>query len=151
MLHGIGKPVRRKEDLPFITGKGRYTADINLPNQLHLAVYRAPVAHAKINSINTQAALAADGVVAVIVAEDLAVGGIKIMRTVWPLVSKDGSPMRDHDHPVLATGKMAYFGEPPQRAPITIASYTFFPLGQPSTFPAAVASGISTSLPVPTS
>ena len=112
MLHGIGRPVRRKEDLPFITGQGRYTADIDLPNQLHLAVYRAPVAHAKINSIDATKARAADGVVAVIVAEDLAAGGVKDMRTVWPLVSKDGSPMRDHYQPVLATGKMAYFGEP---------------------------------------
>ena len=112
MLHGIGRPVRRKEDLPFITGRGRYTADISLPDQLHLAVYRAPVAHATINSIDTTTARAAEGVVAVIVAEDLAAGGIKDMRTVWPLVSKDGSPMRDHYQPVLATGKMAYFGEP---------------------------------------
>ena len=74
MLHGIGKPVRRKEDRPILTGQGRYTADITFPEQLYLAVYRAPVAHARINSINTEAARAAEGVVAVITAKELAAG-----------------------------------------------------------------------------
>jgi len=51
-LHGV--PLRR-EDARFITGSGRFVADINLPGQLHCAFVRSPHAYAQINSIDTQA------------------------------------------------------------------------------------------------
>ena len=112
MIHGIGKPVRRKEDVRFITGQGQYTADINLPRQLHLVVLRAPVAHAKINGIDTQKAAAATGVVAVITAQDLDKAGVKDMPCKTKIWSRDGSEMPKIEHPVLAKEKMVYFGEP---------------------------------------
>ena len=111
-LHGIGKPVRRKEDLRFITGHGQYTADVTLPRQLYLAVCRAPVAHARILSMDTSAARAAPGVVAVITAPDLEAAGIKCIPCVWPLGNKDGRPMYEPPHHILARDKVVYGGEP---------------------------------------
>ena len=112
MLQGIGKPVRRKEDLRFITGRGRYTADIELPGQLYLAVSRSPFAHARIKAIDTRAAAAADGVVAVITADDLTAAGYKTIRCVWPINNKDGTPMPEPDRHVLAKDKAVHVGDP---------------------------------------
>ncbi len=112
MIHGIGQPVRRKEDKRFITGQGQYTADINFPGQLHLAVLRSPVAHGKINGINVEQAKRAEGVVAVITSDDLIAGGVRDMPCKIKISSRDGTEMPIIEHPVLAIGKMLYFGEP---------------------------------------
>ena len=112
MLHGIGKPVRRKEDLRFITGRGQYTADIEIPGQLYLAVSRSPHAHAKIKGIDTTAAAAAEGVVAVITPDDLRAAGYKTIRCAWPLDDKHGVAMPEPDRYVLATGKAMHVGDP---------------------------------------
>ncbi|MGB6507135.1 MAG: xanthine dehydrogenase family protein molybdopterin-binding subunit, partial [Xanthobacteraceae bacterium] len=69
---GIGASVRRKEDQRFITGKGHYTDDINRPGQTYAYFLRSPHAHAKIKSIDTKAAAAAPGVVAVLTGTELA-------------------------------------------------------------------------------
>ena len=62
---GIGAPVKRVEDRRFLTGRGTYTDDISRPGQTHAYMLRSPHAHARIKSIDTAAAKAADGVVAV--------------------------------------------------------------------------------------
>ena len=62
----------RKEDPRFLIGRGRFIDDITLPNMAHAAALRSPHAHARIKSINTSAALALPGVVAVITGEDAA-------------------------------------------------------------------------------
>ncbi len=54
---GIGAAVRRKEDLRFITGKGRYTDDINRPGQTYIYFVRSPHAHAKIKKIDSAEAV----------------------------------------------------------------------------------------------
>ncbi len=112
MLHGIGKPVRRKEDRRFITGNGRYTADTTFPNQAHLVIHRAPVAHAHINSIDVQEARTAEGVIAVFTARELMANGPKNLPCLWPAINYDGTPMCEPEHPLLATYKMVYYGEP---------------------------------------
>ena len=74
---GIGASVRRKEDKRFLTGNGRYTDDINRPNQTYGYFLRSSVAHATINGIDTSAASAADGVVAVFTSADMeGIGGL---------------------------------------------------------------------------
>jgi hypothetical protein len=50
---GIGRPVRRREDLRLLLGKGRYSDDLNLPNQAHAVMVRSPHAHARIHSIES--------------------------------------------------------------------------------------------------
>ena len=52
----IGKPIKRREDNRFLTGKGKYTDDIKLPGMLHAAFVRSPYAHAQLVSIDIKAA-----------------------------------------------------------------------------------------------
>ena len=107
---GIGAAVRRKEDARFLTGRGRYTDDINLPGQTYASIVRSPEAHAAIGSIDTSAAASAPGVVAVITGADLeGVGGLPCG---WQVHSKDGSPMVEPQHPVLATDRVRHVGDP---------------------------------------
>ena len=65
----------RHEDLRLITGRGRFTADVNLPGQLHAAMVRSDRAHARILSVDVEAAAKADGVVAVLTAADVEAAG----------------------------------------------------------------------------
>ena len=107
---GIGAAVRRKEDLRFVRGAGKYTDDMNLEGQAYAYILRSPHAHASIRSIDTSAARASDGVIAVFTAEDMtAVGGIPCG---WQVHSKDGNPMAEPKHPVLAEGKVRHTGDP---------------------------------------
>jgi len=68
----IGKSVPRLEDRPLVTGAGRFAADVNFPDQLHMRVVRSPVAHGRLRGIDASAALAMDGVFAVWTFEDVA-------------------------------------------------------------------------------
>src|SRR3989441_10106404 len=68
----LGRPVPRIEDLPLVTGRGRYAGDINFPHQLHMRIVRSPKAHGRILSIDTAAALALPGVYAVLTNADIA-------------------------------------------------------------------------------
>ena len=108
---GIGAPVRRKEDFRFITGKGRYVDDINRPGQAYAYFLRSPHAHANIRGIDTSAAMAAPGVVAVFTGEDLAADKVGGLICGWMIHSKDGSPMKAGAHPALAQGKVRYVGD----------------------------------------
>src|ERR1700731_3274826 len=67
---GIGQPVRRREDLRLITGQGRYTDDLKLPGQAYAAMVRSPHAHAVLRAIDTTAAKAVPGVLAVLTGKD---------------------------------------------------------------------------------
>ena len=73
--NGIGAAVKRREDFRFLTGQGRYTDDINRPGQTYAYILRSDQAHAKI-SVDTSAAAAADGVVAVFTGDDMEVGSL---------------------------------------------------------------------------
>src|SRR4051794_6670095 len=67
---GIGKLVRRREDVRLLTGNGHYADDFSLPNQVYAHVLRAPHAHATIAGIDATAALALPGVLAVLIGAD---------------------------------------------------------------------------------
>ncbi|MCV2367907.1 xanthine dehydrogenase family protein molybdopterin-binding subunit [Roseateles oligotrophus] len=105
----IGQSIRRREDARFLTGRGQYTDDIVLPRQTFAYFLRSPYAHALIKSIDTAAAVAAEGVLAVYTGEHFrAVGGLPCG---WLIKSLDGSPMKEPKHPVLADGKVRYVGD----------------------------------------
>ncbi len=108
---GIGASVRRVEDQRFITGAGQYVDDINRPGQSYAVFVRSPHAHAKINGIDTSAASAAPGVLAVFTGADLAKDKIGGLICGWMIHSKDGSPMKAGAHPALAVGKVRYVGD----------------------------------------
>jgi carbon-monoxide dehydrogenase large subunit len=107
---GIGAAVRRKEDQRFLTGRGNYVDDINRPGQSFAAFVRSPHAHAEIKSINTSAAEAGDGVIAVLTGADVAADGIGGLPCGWGITSKDGNPMAEPGWPILADGKVRYVG-----------------------------------------
>jgi carbon-monoxide dehydrogenase large subunit len=109
-FEGIGASVRRKEDLRFLSGRGQYVDDLEKPGQAHAFILRSPHAHARIGKIDTAAARAMPGVVAVYTGEDTAkLGGIPCG---WGINNKDGSPMAEPKHPVLAEGKVRHVGDP---------------------------------------
>ena len=96
----LGKSVKRKEDDRFLRGRGNYVDDVKLPGMLHMAILRSPVAHARINSIDTSAAQALPGVVAVVTGELLAQHKLAWM----PTLSGDTQA-------VLATDKVRMQGQ----------------------------------------
>ena len=111
MSEGIGAPVKRKEDKRFITGKGKYTDDIRMENQAYAAFARSPHAHAEINGIETSAAEAMSGVIAVLDGAQLTGDGIGNLICGWAISSKDGSPMNMGAWSALATEKVRYVGD----------------------------------------
>ena len=82
---GIGQAVTREEDPRLLVGHGRYVNDHNLPGQAHAYLLRSPHAHAEITSIDTAAAAAAPGVLAVYTGEDVAADGIGWPKMAGPL------------------------------------------------------------------
>ena len=108
----IGTPLRRKEDLRFLTGQGRYTDDFNRPGQLWAYILRSPHAHATLGAIDSTATLAAPGVIAVYTGADLAAAGIGGLPCGWGITDKHGKPMTEPVHPVLAQGKVRHVGDP---------------------------------------
>jgi len=111
-FEGIGASVRRKEDHRFLSGNGNYTDDINRPGQLYAVIRRADRPHARLLGIDTTAAAAAPGVVAVYTGVDMQADGIGGVPCGWQVHNKDGSPMAEPPHPVLATGKVRHVGDP---------------------------------------
>jgi carbon-monoxide dehydrogenase large subunit len=99
-IGGVGHSVRRVEDERFVQGAGHYVDDIVLPGMLHLALLRSPVPHARIVSIDTAAAAAVDGVVAVLTGRDLEAYNLAWM----PTLSGDTQA-------VLATDKVRFQGQ----------------------------------------
>ena len=107
---GIGASPKRREDVRFLTGKGRYTDDINVAGQTHVVFLRSDVAHGTIKSIDIAAAEAMDGVVRIFTSKDFeGVGGIPCG---WQITSRDGNVMQEPKHPVLAEGKVRHVGDP---------------------------------------
>ena len=107
----IGKSIARKEDQRFLTGVGQYTDDVVMPRQTYAAFLRSPHAHARIRSLDTGAASAAPGVVAIFTGADLQESKIGGLPCGWLIHSKDGTPMKEPAHPVLAHEKVRHVGD----------------------------------------
>jgi len=97
---GIGESIKRKEDGRFLVGRGNYLDDVSLPGMLHMAILRSPHAHARIRSIDSAAASAVPGVVAVVTGELMAQHNLAWM----PTLSGDTQA-------VLATDKVRFQGQ----------------------------------------
>ncbi len=106
---GIGAPLKRREDVRFLTGKGRYTDDINRPGQAHVHFLRSDVAHGRIRTLETDAAAAMPGVLKVFTSEDFKDAGS--LPTAWLITSRDGSPQQEPRHPILAEDVVRHVGE----------------------------------------
>jgi carbon-monoxide dehydrogenase large subunit len=111
-FEGIGAAVRRKEDFRFLAGRGQYTDDINRPGQTHAFILRSPHAHAEIKGIDLSAAKGMPGVLAIFTGADMAAENIGGLPCGWQIHNKDGSPMAEPPHPVIAIGKARHVGDP---------------------------------------
>ena len=105
MKFGIGQPVTRQEDPVLLKGQGRYTDDINLPNQAYAVMVRSQVAHGIIKGIDTSAAKQMPGVLGVWTGADLNAAGFGPLKTLIPVPNRDGSPMKT---PVLGSPSAVY-------------------------------------------
>src|SRR4051812_45083046 len=107
----IGQPLKRREDARFLTGAGQYTDDVVMHGQTYAVFLRSPHAHARIRSINLDAAKQAPGVVHIFTGADLAEAKVGGLPCGWLIHSKDGSPMKEPPHPALAQGKVRHVGD----------------------------------------
>jgi len=108
---GIGAPVRRKEDARFLTGRGRFVADLVFPGELHCAFVRSPHAHARFARIEVKAAGRAPGVIAVFTGADMEADKVGAMKSLWPLRMADGRTMNEPPRWALARGAVRHVGE----------------------------------------
>ena len=107
---GIGASIKRREDVRFLTGDGNYTDDINVAGQAYVYFLRSTVAHGTLKGVDTGAASAMPGVKKIFTGDDFTeVGGIPCG---WQITSRDGEPMKEPRHPVLAHGKVRHVGDP---------------------------------------
>ena len=106
MDNPLGSSLRRKEDQRLITGRGRYVEDLHFPGMLHTAFVRSPHAHARVRSIDTGAARAMAGVVAVYTARDLP----ECARPIPPSIAAPAG-FRPTAQPVFADPLVRYVGE----------------------------------------
>jgi aerobic carbon-monoxide dehydrogenase large subunit len=102
----VGKARLRKEDAHLITGRSRFTDNMVLPGMLHLAMVRTPYAHAKITAVDTAAAKASPGVIAVLTGADVA-GEQGSLPNAWPITPDQKAPA----HPAIAVDEVAFSGE----------------------------------------
>ncbi len=108
---GVGQGVPRWEDPRLLRGGGRYTDDFNRQGQAYGHVLRSPHAHAKINSIDTSAAKAAPGVLAVYTGDDVAAAGLGGIPCAVPRQKPDGSPMFTPPNMALRTDRVRLVGD----------------------------------------
>jgi carbon-monoxide dehydrogenase large subunit len=102
----VGRSLPRLEDLPLVTGNGRFAADVSFAHQLHMRVIRSAHAHGRLISIDACAARTADGVVAVWTAADVA----DIPPIDFRLTRIEG--LDPYRQPILARERVRYVGEP---------------------------------------
>mgnify|MGYP001800311755 FL=1 len=109
---GKSQPVKRVEDVRFLTGTGRYVDDIAPDDALHGYVLRASVAHGEIAVLDVGAAREADGVHLVVTVDDLEAAGVTLAMGATVLTNRDGSKAAAPLRPLLAKGRVRFVGEP---------------------------------------
>ncbi|HYM17201.1 MAG TPA: xanthine dehydrogenase family protein molybdopterin-binding subunit [Micropepsaceae bacterium] len=109
MKFGIGQPVRRREDIRFVTGTGHYLDDLKLLSQVHAAFVRSPHAHARILSVDASAAESAPGVLGVLTAKDVEGAGSIPVRSL--VKNRDGSDIKQSPKALLPGDKVRFTGE----------------------------------------
>ena len=119
MRFGIGQPVTRKEDPRFLTGRGRYVADIDLARQAYAVMVFSPHAHASIRAIDKEAAEQMPGVLAVLTGEDWAADGLGTLDPETMPEDMGGPKGFRTKRPPLAQGRVRHVGE---RVAVVIAA-----------------------------
>jgi carbon-monoxide dehydrogenase large subunit len=110
-LFKIGDAPKRREDLRFVTGRGRYLDDMTFESLAHAVVLRSPHAHARIKHVDAATARAAPGVLAVLTAADAAADGLSALRPGAETNTVTGEPFLFEPQPLLAADKVRHVGE----------------------------------------
>ncbi|MCW5876101.1 MAG: xanthine dehydrogenase family protein molybdopterin-binding subunit [Anaerolineales bacterium] len=106
----FGERIKRNEDPRLLTGRALFVDDVDLPNMAHIAFVRSPYAHARIKSIDTSAARALSGVVAVYTAADLGdYWRTGVLNVGVPPI--EGAEFNERLHPIIAKDKVRHVGE----------------------------------------
>ena len=108
---GSGQAVRRLEDESLLSGAGRYTDDVTLPEQAHLVFLRSSYPHARIVSIDTSAAAAMPGVVRVITGAEMVEAGVKPLPGAAGFKRADGSDSASPPRRAIAHERTRFVGE----------------------------------------
>jgi len=108
---GSGRAINRVEDPLLVTGRGRYTDDIEHPGQLHAVFVRSTVAHAELRGIDTAAAREMPGVVAIYTGADLVAAGVKPLPGPAGFPRPDGKPAASAARHALAHDRVRHVGE----------------------------------------
>ena len=109
---GRSQPVTRIEDQRFLTGAGRYVDDIAPEDALVAHVLRSPVAHGTIAALDVSAAREAEGVHAVLTAEDLEAAGLDLRMQAVRVPNRDGTKGAATERLLLARDRVRFVGEP---------------------------------------
>lgn len=107
MARYVGAPIRRREDIRFLTGRATYVDDVKLPRMLHAAVLRSPRAHARIRSLDTSRAQALPGVAWVFTLKEIGEMAQPVPIRMYRLPG-----LEKYLQPLLARDKVRYVGEP---------------------------------------
>ena len=108
---GSGRSVLRVEDDKLLTGKGSFADDVSSPGQMHTCFLRSPHPHARIERIDTAAAAALPGVIAIVTGEDLMRAGVKPLPSSADFKRADGSPSASPPRRALAYETVRFVGE----------------------------------------
>ncbi len=100
----IGKRVKRKEDIRFLTGRGQYTDDLHFPDLLYAELVRSPYAHARIRKIDLSKVLETEGVAATLTGDEVA-------QCTNPVPNNLRAPYSEIEDYCMAVGKVRYTGE----------------------------------------
>jgi carbon-monoxide dehydrogenase large subunit len=117
---GIGDAPKRREDLRFLTGQGRYLDDLAFDRLTHAVVLHSPHAHAEIARIDTAAAKAMPGILAVLTAADAIADGLKPLLPYVEANTQTGDPFSFTPQPLLAEDKVRYVGSASYDAPASV-------------------------------
>ena len=109
--YSISQPVTQVEAPRLVSGKGKFTDDISLPQQAVGVFLRSPYAHADITSIDTTAAAVMPGILAILTGEDYAADDLGVVRGISPLKKRDGSPMYRPPRPALTWDRVRHVGQ----------------------------------------
>ncbi len=112
MKFAVGQPVPRSEDPKLVQGQGRYTDDVTLPGQVYAIIVRSRHAHGIIKKIDTTAAKAMPGVLAIYTGADINAGGYGPLKTMMPIKDRNGELMKVPLRFALATDKVRFVGDP---------------------------------------
>ena len=108
---GRSQPVKRVEDVRFLTGAGRYVDDLVPEGALHAVFVRSPVGHGEITALDLEEARAMPGVALVVAAEDLVAAGVRMDYGGGVVTNRDGSKGARPVRPILAQGRVRHVGE----------------------------------------